>query len=121
MAYQIEWEQWGAVTYFTGDVSFDDLRESECEIFLSAAKAKPRFVISVFLRANEVPCSEGEYQELTSLRYGGYASKGGIRFAVVTSSTLMKNRFIADFERFGSDNSAAVFPSFVEAVNWVRS
>jgi hypothetical protein len=121
MAFQIEFEQQGAVTYFTGEVSGSDLLRAEREIALRAKRQPLRFAISVFLNTEQVSFADLEYQLLNTIRYRGYAAKPGIKFAMVTRCESMKTRFLLNHEDKGFWNEAAVFSSFVDAVDWARS
>jgi hypothetical protein len=121
MSYSIEWEQFGAVAYFANDVSFSDIVEAERELALRGSRSPLRFVISVFTDSNELIFSEAEYRQLNQLRYGGYAAKQSIKFAVVTRCEVMKDKFISNHEKFGIHGEGAAFLSFVDAVDWVHS
>jgi len=121
MSYSIEWEQFGAVAYFAHDVSFNDLVDAEREFSERASRSPLRFVISVFPDSNEFIFSEAEYRQLNELRYGGYAAKQSIKFAVVNRSEPMKATFISNHEQFCNPGEGAAFLSFVDAVDWAHS
>lgn len=118
MAYQIEFEQIGAVAYFSEDVSFRDLLAAERELARRSYRLPLRFVISVFLNTKQFSCSDMEYEQLNTVRYRGYAVRRGIKFAVVTGCESLKALFLMNHESNGVKDEGAVFSSFMDAVSW---
>lgn len=121
MGYQIEWEQGGAIKYFTGTVSGGDLVNSEREVVNHARFDAFRYVISVYLTAVRFTFSDEDREDLLALRLGGYLTNPRIRYAIVAESEHIRNQVMNSIEARLVRHPTALFDNFMDAVAWAHT
>ena len=118
MACTIQWRQDGAVKYFTGEVSFEDVIKSEREITGSSTYTALKYVISMYLNTRQFALTDCERQEVRGLRLGGYYSNPRIKYAFVTQDLELKNRLEKSVQDGHTLHATRVFKTFSEAFTW---
>lgn len=119
MAYTIQWKPDGAVKYFTGVVTFDDIIRSEREISGHSCFTTLKYVISIFLNAQHLGLTDSERLEVRALRAGGFYSNPRIKYAFVTTDPNIKVAIEQSVLAGQTLHETKVFASFESAISWV--
>jgi hypothetical protein len=121
LAYSIHWRSDGAVKYFTGDVSFDDIIKSESEITGSSRYTSLKYVISMFVNTRHLGLTESQRMEIRALRLGGYYSNQRIKYAFVTEDASVTHAIEQSVIDGLTLHETKVFRAYEDAVAWVGS
>ena len=119
MAFSIQWRRDGAVKYFTGTVTFDDVIQSEREVTGNANFTALKYVISMYLNTRPVDLSDSERIEVRALRLGGYYSNPRIKYAFVTDDANVKDAIEKSVIDGQTLHSTRVYETYEDAVAWV--
>ena len=119
MAYTIQWRPDGAVKYFSGVVTFDDIITSECAIAGHPSFTSLKYVISVFLNTQHPDLSDAERLEVRAQRAGGFYTNPRIKYAFVTTDERVKDAIESSVIDGQTLHPTRVFKSYEEAVGWV--
>jgi hypothetical protein len=120
LAYSIHWRPDGAVKFFTGQVSFKDIINSEREIAGSSIYMTLKYVIAMYIDTQHSRLSEAELVAVRALRLGGYYSNPRIKYAFVTDDANIKNaieRSVIDGQTL---HATRVYESYENAFAWVN-
>jgi hypothetical protein len=119
VAYSIQWRSDGAVKYFTGAVSFEDVIKSEREITGSSKYSALKYVISMFANTQHLGLSDAERIEIRALRLGGHYSNPRIKYAFVTDDASVTEAIEQSVIDGHTLHATKVFVSYEDAVAWV--
>ena len=120
MAYTIQWKADGAVKYFTGLVTFEDIINSEREIAGHVNFDALKYVISMYLNTQHSGLTDSQRIEVRAQRAGGFYSNPRIKYAFVTiDPTIMQaiEQSVIDGQTL---HLTKVFKTYEEAVGWVK-
>jgi hypothetical protein len=121
LAYSIQKRSGGAVKYFTGDVTFNDIFKSEGEITGSIKFTSLKYVISVFLDTRHPGLTEPQRMEIRALRLGVYYSNPRIKYAFVTEDANVTYAIEKSVSDGPTLHATIVFRDYQDAVAWVGS
>ena len=119
MPYVIQLLPVSAVKRFSGEVTFDDIFNSEREISSSVNYTSLRYVISDYTDARCVPLTELERQEIRALRVGGFYTNPRIKYAFVTTDSQVKAAIEESVAVGDTLHPTQVFASIEAALLWV--
>jgi hypothetical protein len=118
VAYSIQWRSDGAVKHFTGDVSFDDIINSEREITGSTNYTALKYVISMFANTRHLGLTDAQRIEVRALRLGGHYSNPRIKYAFVTDDANVTRAIEQSVIDGQTLHATKVFKDFEDAVAW---
>ena len=121
MPYSIEWTKEGALAYYTGLLSADDIIRSESEITDSQQYRTLRYVIADFLNAQHPEMSERECQRVRALRLSGFYANPRIKLSFITDDSKVKRAIERSVIEGQTLHTTSVFSTFEAAMAWATA
>ena len=121
MAYSINWAPKGAVKYYSGDVTFEDVYRSESEIQISPEFDNLRYVISVFEGNEGVKLSKSEGDLMVALRLGAMNSNPRLKYAYVSTHDNVRIQVEESIKLSHSAYPIKVFDNLRDALDWAMN
>ena len=119
MAYTIQWKADGAVKYFTGLVTFEDIIKAEREIAGHSNFDALKYVISMYMNTQHIGLTDAQRTEIRAQRAGGFYSNPRIKYAFVTSDPTIRDAIEQSVIDGQTLHLTRVFRTYEEAVGWV--
>lgn len=121
MTYNIEWQEYGAVKRYTGDVSFAEVLSSESRIAAYPNFTSLRYVILDYLNAKRPDLNRSELTEIRAQRVGGFFTNPRIKYAFATTDAKLKAQVEQGIADGQFRHVTKVFPTYEDAFAWATS
>jgi hypothetical protein len=116
--YSIEWTKDGAVKFFTGTVTFEEVLRSESEITSNSKYRELWYVVSDYMNALHPGMTDSECDDVRVLRLGGFYSNPRIKFAFATEDSKVKSAIEKSMADGHTLHATKVFQTFEAAMAW---
>ena len=121
MPYRLEWEPKGVVKLYSGEVAFQDIYQSECDIQSAPEFDNLRYVISVFDGGSGAALSKSESDLILALRLGAMNTNPRIKYAYVSNDDNARKRIQDSIKNSNSVFPVQMFNDIHAAKEWVKS
>lgn len=121
MPYRIEWEPKGAVKLYRGDVTFQDIYQSECDIQSAPEFDNLRYVLSVFEGNSGTALSKSESDLILALRLGAMNTNSRIKYAYVSNDDKARGQIGESIKKSNSVFPVQMFDNIQDAMVWAKS
>jgi hypothetical protein len=120
MAYRIQWEPKGAIKIFVGQVTFQDIYESECDIQSSPEFDDLRYIMSIFEGDTVSALSKSQCDLILALRLGAMNSNSRLKYAYVSLIENMRGQVGQTLKTSNSAFPVKMFENLDDATDWIK-